>query len=412
MSPASGSPTTALRVRLTPALKALVAGAAETPPYLCDPVGPTVCLGESKASDGLAAPVVPDASSLFGPRGACLVAPAGPLWVSDTGHHRMLGWATMPQADNTPADWVIGQPDFLHEGRNAKGHPGPARLNVPTGITACGEGLAVADAWNHRVLIWYRLPKHHNVPADLVLGQADFSGMQANRGADVPSANSLFWCYGIHWDGARLWVADSGNRRALMWNGLPTRNGQAADLVLGQGDFTCRNENAGAAPSNFSMRWPHDIAQWRGRLCVTDAGNNRIMVWDQLPTHNGRPCDHVLGQNDGLLVDNNQSLYWPNSATLNMPYGMASVGDWLLVTDTANSRLIGWHSKDCATGAAARCLSAQADFQSKGDNRWQMPVRDSLCWPYGARACGNTLVVSDSGNNRVLLWNLAAELQS
>ncbi len=397
--------TSSLRVRLTSALKQT--GAAGTPAALLDAGGPAVCLGGSMGMDGLAVPITPDAASLFGPRGACLVGIDGPLWVSDTGHHRLLGWARLPLADDTPADWVIGQPDFWHEGRNAKGQPTAATLNVPTGVTACGQGLAVADAWNHRILIWRQLPRDHNVPADLVLGQADFSGALANRGADAPCSQSLFWPYGVFWDGARLWVADSGNRRVLMWYGLPTANGQAADLVLGQHNFTCRDENAGGAPSALSMRWPHDITHWRGQLCVADAGNNRIMVWQHPPTANGTPCDHILGQNDAVLVDNNQSLYWPNAAALNMPYGITSTGDWLLAADTANSRLIGWNISDCATGAAARALTGQTDFSAKGDNRWQMPVRDSLCWPYGIRACGDSIVVSDSGNCRVVLWKLA-----
>lgn len=64
---------------------------------------------------------------------------------------------------------------------------------------------------------------------------------------------------------------------------------------------------------------------------------------------------------------------------------------------------------DCATGVAAHALTAQLDFHAKSDNRWQMPERDSLCWPYGIRACGNSIVVSDSDNSRVLLWKLAQE---
>lgn len=288
--------------------------------------------------------------------------------------------------------------------------PGLVTLNVPTGITPCGEGLAVADAWNHRVLIWNRLPRDHNTPADLVLGQQDFSSMQANRGSVEPTADSLFWPYGIHWDGARLWIADSGNRRVLMWNGLPTHNGQAADLVLGQQGFTCRDENAGGESSASSMRWPHGLALWQGRLCVSDAGNNRIMVWDTVPAQNNIPCDHILGQNDFSLVDNNQSLYRPNEASLNMPYGCAATGGWLMAADTANSRLIAWHADDCHTGAAARALTAQPDFRTEGDNRWQLPAHDSLCWPYGVMHCAGQVVVADSGNNRVLLWRLAEEL--
>ena len=398
-----------LRVSLNSSLKRTPLADTPCTPLL-DPRGFAASVGCTVLAEGLAVPVQASPASLFGPRGACLLGEDGPLWVSDTGHHRLLGWAHVPQGDDTPADWLIGQPAFDREGRNAKGEPSAATLNVPTGITGCGEGLAVADAWNHRVLIWHRAPRQSNVPADLVLGQADFASMTSNRGADAPTPATLFWPYGIAWDGEHLWVADCGNRRVLMWHGLPQRNGQPADRVLGQGGFTCRDENAGGEPSASSMRWPHGIAVWREHLCVADAGNNRIMVWDRLPVRDNQPCDHVLGQNDARRVDNNQSLYWPNSASLNMPYGLAAAGDWLMVADTANSRQIGWHVDDCHTGAPARALSAQPDFCAKGDNRWQFAARDSLCWPYGVTRCGDRVVVSDSGNNRVLMWPLAQGL--
>jgi hypothetical protein len=58
--------------------------------------------------------------------------------------------------------------------------------------------------------------------------------------------------------------------------------------------------------------------------------------------------------------------------------------------------------------APARQLAGQLDFGSKGDNRWQPPQRDSLCWPYAVQAAGNSVVVADSGNNRVSLWQLAS----
>jgi hypothetical protein len=349
---------------------------------------------------------------LFGPRGACLLDAQGPLWISDTGHHRLLGWAEIPVADDTAADWVIGQPGFAHEGRNAKGAPGAATLNVPTGICAIDKGVAVADAWNHRVLLWRNAPRDDNTPADVVLGQADFSGAEPNRAAGAPSAQSLFWPYGVHWDGTHLWVADTGNRRVLMWHGLPRDNGRPADLVLGQGSFDCRDENGGGEPTASSMRWPHSIALWRGRLCVTDAGNNRILVWDGVPTEHNAPCACVLGQNDVRQVDHNQSLYWPGAATLQMPYGVAAAGDWCVSADTANSRVIAWHIDDCRTGAAAKALTGQTEFNAKGDNGWRAPTRDSLSWPYGVSIRSKLGVIADSGNNRVLLWPLAPELST
>lgn len=378
------------------------------PQALLAAAGPQACLGATLAADGLAQPVRPEAGTLFGPRGACLLAPEGPLWVADTGHHRLLGWSRRPAHDGIPADWVIGQPAFDREGRNAKEAVSAATLNVPTGIARCGDGgLVVADAWNHRVLIWREAPRASGVPADVVLGQADGASGAANRGADRPDAASLFWPYGVHWDGRHLWVADSGNRRVLMWQGLPTRDGQPADRVLGQRDFSQRDENGGGEPDARSLRWPHAVASWHGRLCVADAGNNRVLLWDRVPEVDDAPADQVLGQAGFGEVDNNQSRYWPDAATLNMPYGLAAAGDWLVVADTANSRLLGWHIDDLRHGAPARALAAQPDFGAKGDNRWQLPARDSVCWPYGVAACGDTLVIADSGNNRVQLWRLA-----
>jgi hypothetical protein len=399
--------SSALHVSLSPALKRPPAPADR--PVLA-PGGPRSCLGGARSADDLPIPVRPDAATLFGPRGACLLGREGPLWVCDTGHHRLLGWAATPACDGAPADWLIGQPDFSREGRNAKGEPGAETLNVPTGICRVDDGLAVADAWNHRVLLWHRVPRASHTPADVVLGQRDFSGAEANRGAATASASSLFWPYGTYWDGTRFWVADTGNRRVLMWHGAPLHNGQAADLVLGQADFACRDENGGGEPDASSMRWPHALTTWCGRLCVTDAGNNRIQLWDRLPTRSNAPCDWVLGQNGSRTVDHNQGLYWPSAATLHMPYGIAAAGSWCLAADTANSRIIAWHTARASGGAPAQALSGQMEFNAKGDNAWRAPTRQSLSWPYGISTLGDMVVIADSGNNRVVLWPLAREL--
>ena len=346
-------------------------------------------------------------TTCFGPRGGAVVDNRGCLWVSDTGHHRLLGWKTTPTTDQTPADWVIGQPSFEHEGRNAKGEVTASSLNVPTGIGICGHGIAVADAWNHRVLIWKEVPKNNNVAADIVLGQRDFSGNEGNQGQSSVSANSFHWPYGVAWIEEHLCVADSENRRVLIWKGIPQKNNQPADIVLGQKDFTTRDENAGDGPNAMSMRWPHGIAMWAGHFCVSDAGNNRIMVWKGIPKFNGAECDYILGQINTDIVDHNQSLYWPRDNTLNMPYAITTTGDWLIAADTANSRLLAWHIDDLANGASARALLGQVNFNEKGDNRWQPACADSLCWPYGIQIYNDYLVIADSGNNRISIWRLA-----
>ncbi|MBA4324095.1 MAG: hypothetical protein C0426_03275 [Rhodobacter sp.] len=366
---------------------------------LLDPAGARVILG----SDGglLADPITPAAHRMFGPRGVCL-HPDGALWVADTGHHRLLGWRKLPDRDDAPADILLGQPAFGREGRNAKGPVTAATLNVPTGIAAFRGGLAVADAWNHRVLIWRRPPAGPDHPADIVLGQADAGSALANRGSDAPGPQTLHWPYGVSEIGGRLVVCDTGNRRLMVWND-PTETGQPADLVLGQDSFTCRDENAGGPVSARSMRWPHMAVGWQGGLAVADAGNNRVMLWADFPDRNGQPADAVLGQAAMGDCDLNRGAYYPSTLALNMPYALAVMGSRLVVADTANSRLVGFGD----LGAGADRLTGQPDFASKGDNRWGMAERDSLCWPYGLSVRGTTAAVADSGNNRVLIWEAA-----
>lgn len=396
-----------LRVGLRPA------GARLAPPHLpLLAAEPRVVLGAARAPALVTAGVRPERHTCFGPRGAALLGPEGPLWVCDTGHHRLLGWRRLPEHDETPADWVIGQPGFEREGRNRGGAASALGLNVPTGICRFGaSGLAVADAWNHRVLIWNEAPRGSDALPDLVLGQADFDSGEANRGRASPGADTLFWPYGVAFLAGALFVADSENRRVLVWREPPQRHGQPADLVLGQPDFEQRDENGGALPGLGSMRWPHGLALWGGDLCVSDAGNNRILVYSGVPERSGQSAEVVLGQRDASGVDHNQSAYWPRASTLNMPYAVAAHGDWLVCADTANSRLIGFHRDDRRTGAAARALGGQLDFHQKGDNRWRAPVADSFCWPYGLGLCADAagvarLVVGDSGNNRVSVWEL------
>jgi hypothetical protein len=372
-------------------------------PPLLDPAGAQVILGGF--NDVLPVPIAPAAYTLFGPRGAALLSPDGPLVVADTGHHRLLVWRRRPRADLTPADLVIGQPGFAHERRNAGGEVSAGTLNVPTGVAACDGVLAVADAWNHRVLIWRGVPRA-NQPADVVLGQPGGNANLANRGA-TPGADTLNWCYGVAIYDGKLFVADTGNRRVLMWSSIPECHGAPADLVLGQRSFSVRDEGAGDDPGAVGMRWPHAVAMWDGELMIADAGNNRIMGWRSLPRESGAPCDYVLGQASTTEIDHNRGGYYPTAATLNMPYGLAVVGDRLAVADTASSRLVGFAPHARATNALARALSGQHQFCDKGDNRWAAAARDSVSWPYAIAACGTTALVADTGNNRVLLWEIA-----
>jgi DNA-binding beta-propeller fold protein YncE len=114
---------------------------------------------------------------------------------------------------------------------------------VPDAVVTPDGKLLVADSGHNRVLVWNQIPLTSGQPADLVLGQPDFTSCDANApmsqgGASLVSNRSLAAPVGLWTDGTRLVVIDAGNHRALIWNSFPRSNFQPADLVLGQPDFT------------------------------------------------------------------------------------------------------------------------------------------------------------------------------
>ncbi len=374
-----------------------VAPSDDAPPLL-DPSGPLVVLGGHDAFTGRLAP---SASSLYGPRAAIVAGER--LWIADTGHHRVLGFSRVPTQDGAAADVVLGQVDFGSERRD----PASATtMNMPVGLAALPSGgLVVADSWNHRVLVWLEAPVSGAAP-DVVLGQATLEGGEANRGLEAPRADTLFWPFDVMIHEGRLFVADAGNRRVVAFAEVPRSSGAAADLVLGQPTLEERSDNAGGPADARTMRWPHALAVAAGDLVVADAGNNRVLVWDGVPTRSNVAAARVLGQTSFDAVDHNAGSYDPTLRSLNMPYGIAADGRILYVADTANSRLVGF-DLPIAPFASATRLTGQTSFTKKGDNRWQLPVRDSLCWPYGISRGHDLVVVADTGNHRVLIWKVA-----
>ncbi len=342
------------------------------------------------------------AGSLYAPRGVFLDEER--LIVCDSGNHRVLLWPELPRQSGQAAQVVLGQPDFQSEGPAAGGR-GPRRgLHLPTGVLVVEGRLVVCDAWHHRLLVWNRVPEQSDTPPDYAIGQPNLESVEPNRGGP-PDRNTLYWPYGAAWIAGRLYVADTGNRRVLAWDGFPQED-CPADLVLGQNDPHSREENRGGPPARDSFRWPHDLAGNDHWLFVADAGNHRVLGWSAHPSED-RPADVVLGQEDFT-----SAYEFPYGAQgprrLRFPYAVALQGDMLAVADTANNRVLFWSlPPERPAGAKAAAVIGQEDFQANGENRWSAVEDDTLCWPYGLCWHGSVLAVADSGNNRVMLWDVS-----
>jgi hypothetical protein len=76
-------------------------------------------------------------------------------------------------------------------------------------------------------------------------------------------------------DGTRLFISDSGNDRILIYNEIPLENGATADVVIGQPDFIALTDSDGAG----NLRGPGALAHDGENLYVADPLQRRILVF-------------------------------------------------------------------------------------------------------------------------------------
>ena len=234
-----------------------------------------VVVGQAYFGAGASGACTPD--RLYVP--VSLYVAGGKLIVSDSYHHRVLVWNAVPTRSGTPADLVLGQPDLTT--CSGGGEPSARTLHYPGGLWSDGRRLVAADQQNHRVLIWNSFPTRNQAPADVVLGQA---GMDT-RAPDT-TAGTLRRPISVTVSDGRLFVSDHGNHRVLAWNGIPADSGTPADLVLGQADFThgARNDDDQDGrpddhPSARTLNGPAGLLVTEQGLLVGDEGNNRFLLF-------------------------------------------------------------------------------------------------------------------------------------
>jgi uncharacterized membrane protein/sugar lactone lactonase YvrE len=214
----------------------------------------------------------------------------GHLWVADSDNHRILCFKNASSKPNgADADLVIGQPDFTSNTAETS----QSKMNTPISVWLDPAGILwVAEYLNHRVLRFDdAASKVNGTNADGVLGQANFtsaspetnqSTMNNPAGVFVDNSNHLF-------------VTE--HKRVLMFENASLKsNGENADKVFGQPDFTSNTSLTTAANVNFCV---HAIMDHAGRLYVSDTRNHRILIFnDILSKASGAAADFVLGQAD------------------------------------------------------------------------------------------------------------------
>ncbi len=292
----------------------------------------------------------------------------GYLFVGDGS--RVMAWLLSPSMQNgAAASFVIGQPDLntVKSGTSSTQFASNMAVFVSTFVEGATTKLLVSDMGNNRVLIYNQIPSANGAAADVVIGQPDFTS--AGSGSD---ANQLFWPVGtaVSPDG-KLLIADYANHRVLIYNTIPTTNGAAADVVLGQIDFGY--SDSGVGPTSLNM--PIDVSVSRtGKLAICDNGNNRILIYNSIPTDNTTAPDIILGQPDANSNTPNYNSI--SGRTLNAPFGVEwDVSGNLLVSDQFNNRLLVYGAADLEAPQASN-LSVPTTIISGSSNTASVTLSD------------------------------------
>ncbi|MHB8381148.1 MAG: choice-of-anchor D domain-containing protein [Candidatus Binataceae bacterium] len=411
----------------------------------------------------------PSAGTLSSPSGVG-VDRSGNLYVADSGNNRVTVFSA-PLAGFSGAPIVGGAASGVFgQGGNFQSSAGCVAAQVSAATLCLPEGLAldpagnlfVADAGNNRVTVYYTpfagegagLTQPRNTAADLFFGQAAGTGSQCNQGGDATPSTLCFevggaplGSVGVAVDKVGdLFVADSGNQRALEYTGpfgSKEADATAANLVFtgtgAQSDpggiaidragnlyvawnlgneigvyesavalsNTSENLHIGPGeenPSSGSLSEPAGLAiDAGGNLYAADSGNNRVLEFNDGTSSFPLFASRELGQPDfghGAInrVDGT-GLEAPGGIAIGMDGAQTAV----YAADTQNNRVLGWIGASAPDSGAADIVIGQSDFISSRPNAGAAEGGTTLSGPHGAATdpSGN-LFVADTGNNRVL----------
>ena len=333
------------------------------------------------------------------------------------------------------ATTVLGQPDFTTTNIATT----QSGLRTPTGVATDGRILVVADTDNNRVLIWKSIPSTNGQPADVVVGQPNFTSYSIP--GNTPTASTLRGPQGVWLQNGKLFVADTQYNRVLIWNSIPTKNGQPADVVVGQPTLTTSvppDVTTGVTTTDAkTLLNPVSVTSDGQRLYVADLGNNRVAIWNSIPTANGQQADVVIGQPDMTSTLSNNVTPTNNlcpfgspptisisSATNTNPavftatgHGLSTnqyiiisgaTGGWASINGTFQVTVVNADTFTIATNSTAYSIDSTNFGTLSGTLTFQAyPARcsASLNFPRFALSDGQRLFIADGGNDRVLIFN-------
>jgi len=184
--------------------------------------------------------------------------------------------------------------------------------------------------------------------------------------------------------------------------GGDSNKNEAAKAIFqfGQSNFQNITANRGLAPGGNTLSGAGSVATDGTNFFIADTNNNRVLVFTSIPTSSSATANFVIGQSDFVANDPCIAATASDCPTgLNQPSKVMVDAGRLLVVDSGNNRVLVWPTLPSANTAAPIVIGGGP----------ALPVSNaSLSNPLGASFAGTKLVVADTGNNRVLIYNTVA----
>lgn len=286
--------------------------------------------------------------------GGIAVTDGGTVYLSDSGHHRVLAW----RGGEIRAAWGDGEPGLVD------GEPQAARLHGPQGLAAIGGQIWVADSTNHALR---RIDRATGRMATAVRSTAEPPD-------DAPlGPGTLRSPWALASSGEAVFIAAAGSHQ--IWR-LDRTAGTLAPYA-GSGYEALHDADLRRA----RLAQPMALAVHGGDLVVADAESSAVRI---VPASGQGRVGTLVGT--GLFdFGNRQGAF--EDTLLQHPQGIALLGRDIYVADTYNDQIVrlDLHARESSVALAGLREPA------------------ALC------AHGGRLYIADTGNHRILRWFPGAE---
>lgn len=191
----------------------------------------------------------PSSRTLYWPYG--VFSDGERLWIADTGNRRLY-FDALPTAHFSPAQQVIGKPDFNSRDYENQDPIWPYSVKIgPTGA------MAVADTQYYRILLWNDWKKAFDNRADSIIGRQTWMQMGRTNTCCTQCPIPLAGVMTPVSTSKQAPVADTGNSRILQFHNLPQASNLPADGLIGKPDFFTGSENAETVfGTENNLYWP------------------------------------------------------------------------------------------------------------------------------------------------------------